>query len=89
MRQFKDDVCETPEEYERELSALRDWLDECLGASEGFESVEKTAAHILGQRDRFPEVFERYRDIEPMIGDIMSRRVQSDFFKTFAPPKEE
>ena len=84
MWQFKDDVCETAEEYEKELSALRDKLDECLGAPENFESFEKVAAHILGQRERFPEVFERFRDIEPMIGDLMSRRVQSDFFKHFA-----
>jgi hypothetical protein len=89
MWRFKDDVCETPEEYEKELSALREKLDECLDAPEDFESFEKVAAHILGQRERFPEVFERYRDVEPMVGDIMSRRVQSDFFKNFMKPKEE
>jgi hypothetical protein len=92
MWRFKDEACETGEEYEKELVALKKSLADSLGSPENFpgiESIEKIAAHILGQRSRFPDVFERHRDIEPMLGDIMSRRVQSDFFKGFAKPGEE
>jgi hypothetical protein len=89
MWEFRDDVCETPEDYEAELVALKNRLDAYLRSPEDFEGMEKLVEHILGQRNRFPEVFDRHRDIEPMLGDIMSRQVQSDFFKNFIKPKEE
>ena len=89
MWSFRDEVCETGEEYEKELVALKGVLADCLEASEELFDIEKLAALILGQRNKFPEVFERHREVEPMLGDIMSRRVQGDFFKTFARPGEE
>ena len=77
----------TPEEYEQALLALKEKLDAYYAGSGDSRMIEQEATLVLSRREKFPEVFERHRDIEPMLGDMLAERIRTKVFRPGPFPK--
>jgi len=76
----------TPQEFELHLRDLRDRLHAYLEGGEGSRrEVQKLAEEVLSLRDQFPQVYERYPEVEGMVADMLARQRQEDIFGTGRP----
>lgn len=70
----------TPQEFELHLKDLRERLVALLERGEGqLVELRKDAEQVLMLRDQFPEVYERYGDIEGLIAEMLAREKQLAF----------
>jgi hypothetical protein len=78
----------TPAEFELHLKDLRDRLRAYLERGEGnLKQLHKEAEAVLSLASEFPDVYERYQDVEGMVADMLARERQQAVFGTGAPPK--
>ena len=67
----------TPQEFELHLKDLRARLTACLERGEGKPAeLLGEAEQVLALRDDFPEVWERYADVEGLVAGMLARRRQ-------------
>lgn len=72
----------SPEEYELHLKDLSERLEVFLERGEGDAGrLLKLAEELLGMSEAFPAVYEKYRRIEGLAGDMLAKRTQQQFMK--------
>jgi len=73
----------TPEEYEMDLRDLRDRLLAFLERGEGrLGQLKADAEKVLVLAQDFPDVYERYRDVEGMVAEMLARAEQRRYMGT-------
>lgn len=76
----------TPEEFELHLKDLRQELRAYLDRGEGnLKQLHKEAEAVFAVAEGFPEVRERYPDVEGMVADMLARERQEAIFGTGQP----
>lgn len=67
----------TPDEYSLHLQDLKARMEAFLDKGEGdLRRLLHDAEELVGMRDEFPEVYERYPDIEGLCCGVLARRQQ-------------
>lgn len=77
---------ETPEEYEKALVELKEKIEAFSLETGDFKELENDAYLVMKQRDKFPDVYARYSDIEGLMCDIISQRTRTDTFRNLWGP---
>jgi hypothetical protein len=73
----------SPEEYELHLKDLKQRLTDFVERGQGDpEQLRREAEQALSLADTFPDVYERYPEIEGMVGDLLARERQAEVFGT-------
>jgi len=67
------------QEYREKLKALREKLMFALQGRIDTSSLLKEAEKLLQYRNKFPEVYHQFSDIETMIGDILAIKERNKF----------
>jgi hypothetical protein len=76
----------TPQEFELHLKDLRQRLRAYLERGEGsLRGLRKEAEDVLALAPQFPQVYERYPDVEGMVAEMLARQRQEDIFGTGKP----
>ena len=78
----------TPQEYELHLKDLRDRLRTYLDTGVGdAKELTRDAEAVLELADNFPEVFQRYEDVQGLVGELLARQEQAKFLSQ-SPPRQ-
>ncbi|MHC4787627.1 MAG: hypothetical protein ACYS8K_00245 [Planctomycetota bacterium] len=79
----------TPEEFELHLKDLRDRLTAYLERGEGqLQGLHREAEAVLVLADQFPQIYQRYPEVEGMVADMLARERQQEVFGTGAPEQK-
>ena len=79
----------TPQEYELHLKDLRERLHSYLkGGGENVDRLLRDAESVLELAETYPHVFERYREVEGLVAEVLARRRQQKFLAQPSAPAE-
>ena len=80
----------SPEEYELHLKDLSQRLEAFLHGNGGDAGrLLNLAEELIGMSDSFPEIYEKHRQIEGLIGETFARRKQQQFLSNAASNRTE
>jgi len=79
----------TPDEFELHVRDLRDRLREhTVSGSGDTKALLRDAEHVLELAADYPDVMERYPEVEGLVAEVLARRQQKRFLATGTEAKE-
>ena len=79
----------TPQEFEQHVEELRTHLREYLEQDVGkYRQLRAEAEQVLRLAPDFPEVYEKFPDVEGLVAEMLAREKQKDFMASQEPDQE-